>query len=299
MENFLMIVLALLLGMALQRLGVMPPDGALVLNRFVIHVSLPALVLTRVPQIVFSRDLWAPLLTPWILLVISAASILFLVRIFSWSRPVAGVLLLVVPLGNTSFLGIPMVQAFFGPSGVATALLYDQIGTFSALATYGTFIMAIYGDASQPTPGSILKKIVTFPPFMALLAALAVRSGTIPPPLEHVLETLANTLVPVVMVAVGMQFRLLLPRTMLLPLTMALGFKLLVSPLLAMALCHLAGWSGLTAQITIFESAMPPMITAGALAIAANLAPELAAAAVGLGILLSFATLPLVYSWIA
>jgi len=38
---------------------------------------------------------------------------------------------------------------------------------------------------------------------------------------------------------------------------------------------------------------MPSMITAGALAAAAGLAPELAAALVGYGIVLSLATLPL------
>jgi predicted permease len=38
---------------------------------------------------------------------------------------------------------------------------------------------------------------------------------------------------------------------------------------------------------------MPPMITAGALAISHNLVPRLAAAMVGFGLLLSLLTLPL------
>ena len=45
-------------------------------------------------------------------------------------------------------------------------------------------------------------------------------------------------------------------------------------------------------QVSVLESAMPTMITAGALAIAHNLAPRLAAALVGYGILLSLLTLP-------
>ncbi|MBF0152225.1 MAG: AEC family transporter [Magnetococcales bacterium] len=298
MDNFSLIIVALALGMILHRLKVMPPGSALALNQFVIHVSLPALVLIRVPHMTLSRDLLAPALMPWILLAISALVVFTLSRALSWSRSVEGALLLVVPMGNTSFLGIPMVQAFFGQDGVATALLYDQIGTFSALAIYGSIIIATYGDGQQPTPGAILKKIITFPPFLAMILALALRRVIVPPPLLHVLETLANTLVPVVMVAVGMQFRLLLPRAMLAPLGFALGFKLLISPLLAVTISHLAGWSGLTARVTIFESAMPAMITAGALAIAAGLAPDLAAAAVGLGIFLSFGTLPLLFSWL-
>ena len=49
---------------------------------------------------------------------------------------------------------------------------------------------------------------------------------------------------------------------------------------------------GAMLQVNVLESAMPTMITAGALAIAHNLAPRLAAALVGYGILLSLVTLP-------
>ncbi|MCY1458728.1 hypothetical protein D9M71_761360 [compost metagenome] len=45
-------------------------------------------------------------------------------------------------------------------------------------------------------------------------------------------------------------------------------------------------------QVNVLESAMPTMITAAALAISHRLAPRLAAALVGYGILLSLLTLP-------
>jgi predicted permease len=53
------------------------------------------------------------------------------------------------------------------------------------------------------------------------------------------------------------------------------------------------GPDGLARQAVILEAAMPPMITAAALAIAHDLAPRLAAALVGYGIVLSLLTLPL------
>jgi len=40
---------------------------------------------------------------------------------------------------------------------------------------------------------------------------------------------------------------------------------------------------------------MPPMVTAGALALLAGLAPELTAALVGLGLMVSFLTLPILF----
>jgi predicted permease len=46
-------------------------------------------------------------------------------------------------------------------------------------------------------------------------------------------------------------------------------------------------------QASVLESAMPPMITAGALAISHRLAPGLAAALVGYGTVLALLSLPL------
>jgi predicted permease len=49
------------------------------------------------------------------------------------------------------------------------------------------------------------------------------------------------------------------------------------------------------ARVSVFEAGMGPMITAGALAIIAGLEPELMASMVGLGIALSFLTLPVLF----
>jgi predicted permease len=59
--------------------------------------------------------------------------------------------------------------------------------------------------------------------------------------------------------------------------------------------CRLFGLNNLAADIAIFEAGMPPMVTAGALAIAAGMLPELAAALVSLGMALAFLSLPILY----
>ena len=51
------------------------------------------------------------------------------------------------------------------------------------------------------------------------------------------------------------------------------------------------------ADTAVLEAAMPPMITAAALAISHRLAPSLASALVGYGILFSLATLP-AWAWL-
>jgi predicted permease len=63
-------------------------------------------------------------------------------------------------------------------------------------------------------------------------------------------------------------------------------------PALALPLSWAFGLHGELLQVNVLESAMPSMITAAALAISHRLAPRLAAALVGYGIVLSLLTLP-------
>jgi len=70
-----------------------------------------------------------------------------------------------------------------------------------------------------------------------------------------------------------------------------------VMPALALPLSWWLGLRGLALQANVLESAMPTMITAAALAIAHGLAPRLAAALVGYGIVLSLLTLP-AWRWV-
>jgi len=294
-ENIAFILVLLLIGKALSRLRAFPPDTFAVLANFVIYISLPALILVKLPGLTISTAVAAPIIMPWVMLALSALTVVIIARQCGWSRSTTGALLLTVPLGNTSFLGIPMIQMFCGESALPYALLYDQFGTFLALATYGSIVVAMYAGEHQPTIGSIVRRVVTFPPFVAIVLALATRRLSYPAPAARLLEMLAATLVPVVMIAVGFRTVLRLPRSTLAPLGVGLGIKLLAAPLAALAACRLLGWDSEPVRVAILEAGMPAQITGGAVAIAAGLAPELVSALVGYGILLSFATLPLVY----
>lgn len=295
MSNFLLIFICLGAGMILQRRRDVPAGTAQALNLYVIYLALPALVLAQMPKLNFSSELWVPIVLPWVMLAVGAALVLAGQRLFAWSREVTGCLLLCVPLGNTSFLGIPMVTAFFGAEFVPYAVIYDQLGSFIALSTYGTLVLAAAQEGSRPQFGKIVVKIVTFPPFLALVLAFALRFYSYPPALAASLETIGASLVPVVMVAVGLQLKIRLPGPYVGPFYLGLVVKLIVAPLLALVLCKALGLSSDAARVAIFEAGMPPMVTAGALALAAGLAPELAAALVGWGIVVSFATLTGLY----
>jgi predicted permease len=291
MENFVLIFICLGAGMGMQRLPVFADNAPQTLNLYVIWIALPALVLRQVPTLSFSTDLFILILMPWLMTALGAILVFAGSRMFSWTREVTAVLLLLVPLGNTSFLGIPMIEAFWGADMVSYGIIYDQFGSFLALSTYGSFVLALYSDQERQGVGDILKKIITFPPFIALIVALVFAI-----PLQHSvfagsLSLIAASLVPVVIFAIGLQLKIKLAPGHTIPFCFGLASKLLIAPFAALLVCQLLGLDGPAARIAIFEAGMPPMVTAGALAMSAGFAPRLTAALVGWGILLSFASL--------
>jgi predicted permease len=280
-------------GFLVGRARLFPSDAADTLNRFVIYVSLPAVVLRLIPKLSLSPGLAVVAIMPWLCAAFAALVVMAAGRVLGFGRDVLGALLLCVPLGNTSFLGFPMVSALLGAESVKLAVLYDQLGSFLILATYGIFVVSRFSGDRPPTTRAVLRRIATFPPFVSLVIA----SLPLPRPAwtEPLLLRLGDTLVPLALFAVGLRLELGRPRAAS-ALAFGLATKMLVLPVVAFSFARALSASASVLSVTVLESAMPPMITAGAVAAAAGLAPELTAALVGYGVVLSLATLPAIAS---
>ena len=297
MTNFIFIGIFVSIGCILRNIKAFPKETALALNMFALYISLPAVIFLKVPQLHFSEDMLIPAIIPWLMLVLSSLIVIFVGKLLHWPQKTIAVLLLVVPIGNTSFMGVPMVNTFFGEAGIPYLIVYDQLGTMMIFALFGSVILAMHGCEGKLKLSGICKQAVLFPPTLALLAGLVLRFWPYPPALVKLLETLGGMLTPLVMTAIGFQLTIRMSPKVMEPLGFGLAVKLVIAPLLALLGCRLLGVHGLAADVSVFEAGMPPMVTAGALAIAAGILPELAAALISLGMALSFGTLPLLY-WI-
>ena len=298
MENFVLIVVAIALGYGLKRLYILSEDDAAILNKFVIFISLPAMILLQIPKLTVSMDVMIPVIIAWVVMILSAMITLFISHIFRFSKEITGALMLVAVLTNSSFLGIPIINAYLGDEALPFILVYDQLGTFLALATYGIFVAAYYSNKSEINTKIIIVKILTFPPFISLIIAMFLIGTSFPFEITKVLETLANTIVPLALVAVGLQLNLKLPGHEVKPFGIALLIKLVIAPMIALVIVKLAGWTSLAANVSVMEAGMAPMITAGAMASLSGLAPRLSSAIVGYGILISFVTTALLFKLI-
>lgn len=296
-DAFALILTMLALGMVFARLRLLPDNAAETLNLVMLYVCLPAAMLIYVPRLHMDTTLIGVMVTPWLLALATILLVTLATRVFGFRRDEHAVLLLCVALGNTSFIGYPMVRALLGEAALPFAVVYDQFGTFVLLSTFGLYVLAKYAGDAPPTFKLILLRILRFPPIWALLLGLTLMPEQPPAWIAAALQKLADALLPMVMLAVGLTIQLKLPRDEIKPLATGLLLKLLILPALALGLSLAAEMQGAMLQVNVLESAMPSMITAAALAISHNLAPRLAAALVGYGILLSLATLP-AWTWL-
>lgn len=292
-DAFALVLAMLALGYLFQRLRVLPDNAAQTLNLVVLYVCLPAAVLRYAPRLHLEPALIGVAAVPWLLLGATVLLVGALSRWMKFRRDEHAVLLLTVALGNTSFLGYPLTRALIGEQALPYAVVYDQFGAFLILSTFGLWVLARYGSDSRPSARAMALRIVKFPPLWALLIGFSVMPAEPPSWIAGALQRLSDALLPLAMLTIGLSVKLALPREELKPLIAGLTLKLALMPALAWTLVPLLGLHGDMARTTVLESAMPSMVTAGALAISHQLAPRLAAAMVGYGLLLSLLTLPL------
>jgi predicted permease len=293
MSALLLLFVCLALGAVVARYARPTAGLAQNLNWWVLNIALPALVLDLLPRIRFDPHLWFLVAAMW--LVFLGAWLLFalLGPRLGWSRGRIGALILVAGLGNTAFMGYPMIEALRGKEGLGLAVIADQVGCFVALAVGGVAVTAVYAGQTL-MPAQVLRRILLFPSFLALLGGIAAGAlGGWPDAVHQVLERLGASLTPLALFSVGLQFRLHLGRSQLGALSLGLGWKMLAAPLLCWLLGSAAGVSGLVLTVGVLQAAMAPMISAAILADQYDLEPPLANTVLGAGILLSLLTVPL------
>lgn len=297
MSNLILLVACFAIGIVLKRVPSIPHPIAPVLNAMVINVSLPALTILYVRRIVLDWSLIAPITMAWLFFLLGYLFFRFVGQALGWPRTVIGALMMTGGLGNTSFVGLPMIEAFYGKDALWIGLLADQAGSFFVLSTIGLAVAVRYG-AGEFSVRSMLRKIVLFPPFVSMLVGIALMSVEIPSWMAASLDRLGQMLVPMALISVGYSLRLEGLQHHGRELTIGLVFKLVAAPAALLAIYSLLQpLSDTVLQVTIFEAAMPPMITGAIIAQQHGLDKSLTTLMVGIGIPLSMLTLP-VWWWI-
>lgn len=294
MANIILLAVCLAAGIGLNKTGRFPAATPAALNGFIIHISLPALAILHIHGLRIDTSLLLTAAMAWLLFGLAWIFFGGAGKMLKLDRRMTGALVLVAGLGNTSFVGLPMIEAYYGKEHLGIGIIADQLGSFMVLSTLGILAATVYSSGNV-SPRQMARKILMFPPFQALMLALLLRPVAFPPWAAIILEKLGGTLTPLALVSVGFQLHFGGLREVLKPLSMGLAYKLLLGPALIYLLyVTLLGAAGTVIRVTVFEAAMAPMITAGIIAIDHDLKPALVGMLIGIGIPLSFVTL---YFW--
>jgi len=293
MNAFLLLFVCLVLGILVARFG-RPPQGLVqALNWWVLNVALPALVLELIPRLHRVPQLWFLAAAMWLVFLGGWAVCALAGAVWGWPRERIGALTLVAGLSNTAFTGYALIEGLRGKEALPFAAVADQLGGFLAMTLGGVTSAAWYSGA-RPRVALLAKRIARFTPFQALIVALiAGQAGGWPQVLYPILERLGSTLAPLALFSVGLQFTLQLSRSQIGAVAFALTWKLALAPFLVYATGKAAGIQAPVLAVAVLQAGMAPMVSAAILADQYGLDPRVANATLGVGVLLSLLTVPL------
>jgi len=149
MGNYLLLAACFVLGLVLRRSGRLPDNAAAALNGFIVNISLPALTLTYVHSLGFRTNLILPALMPWLMFGLGCGFFWLTARALGFSRTTTGALTLTGGLANTSFVGLPMIETFYGSEFLGLGILIDQLGTYLVLSTVGILVASLYSSSER------------------------------------------------------------------------------------------------------------------------------------------------------
>ena len=261
---------------------------------------LPALVLNVLWQSDLGADSIKIALSAAAGVVAGLASAYWLLRRFPVPAAARGALLLAAAFPNVTYLGLPVLEQTFGPWARSVAIQYDLFACTPLLLTVGIMIARRHGDNTYVLENPLLA-LLKVPPLWAAMSAVALNVAGVDEPagLQVFLHTLANAVVPLMLIALGMALRWEPKQGRRWPMVVpVLAVQLLLMPLVVWGLAALLGLHGELRTAVVLEAAMPSMVVGVVLCDRYGLDTGLYAATVTVSTVVSLFTLPLWYGWV-
>jgi len=226
------LILIVAIGILLRRFHVLSTEDATSIRKFVFNVSLPALIfISLYSNPIPLKALW---IIPGVIIIQVVGYLTFrLVPVRYRETVFSGF------LGNTGFMGFPVVQAILGQGALPLAVIYEQTHSFMIFSTW------------------VHKNVRSFinPPLVAMLLALILKRVALPQFFTDACQLVGNSTSPLAMLFVGLNVNLDLNWRALIPA----AIKLALVPAMALALTLILPVAGDIRSAFIIESAMPTL----------------------------------------
>ena len=288
-EKIIPLILAFFTGIAFKKLKLLSKEDAPVLLRLVLTVTLPALTIIAISNVVIVADMaLIPVMAVIVVFLMFGISS-FVGRRIKLSGPTFGSFLVGTMIMNTAY-SLPFFAAAFGNEGLARASLFD-IGNTFMIFTFTYYNAIKYGENSH-TDKIQWGKFLRLPPLWAMVLAFAWKATSIPLPrlAFTYLNLIGQPTVPLVMIALGLYFDPSLSNLgkAVVGIFIRMGLGLGIGILLA----TIFGLEGITRTVVIVNSALPIGFNTLIFANLENMDREFAATMVSISILIALFYLP-------
>lgn len=212
MLNFVLILICVSTGMLIARRDILPKNSYRALNIWLLYVALPALALRFVPEIKWNLSALIPSISPPLVWLGAVIFVNVYAKFVKLSRETKTALLITSGLGNSAFLGFPLIAAYFGEENILNAIVYDQITFIMFSVVVVPLVLKTRSNNAVESQKSSLwlllaKKLFLFPSFLATLFALIVSPFFDYSAINPLLDKLLTTLSPLALFSIGLQIR--------------------------------------------------------------------------------------------
>ena len=215
----------------------------------------------------------------------------------NWSKPTQGSFLLAMMIGNTGFLGFPVILTLVGTEYFAWGLFYD-LSISLGVQIFGVALAAYYGTAERIKGwvGPIIT-VIQNPSLWAFMIGAYIKTLNLSPQVDQFFENGAWFVINSFLILIGLQLSRLTSLKNLQQGLTCLSIKMLLTPLVVGTGLMFFGVTGPPRLLLVLLMGMPPAFVTTLYAERYGLDRDLAITTVALGSVLILFTIPL-WMWL-
>ena len=294
-STFVVILIIMAIGYIIKQIGWVSSDNIKGFNTIVMNIALPCLMFNSLYT--FDLSLFPTLGTIpiigvccGILMTIITFLLFTLLKIDEtkkWS------LLTAVVIGNTGFIGFPVILGIFGEVGFLRAVFYNLADNIMFIIIYTMLIVKFNGEYKK-----VLSKILHMPFIWGIVIGLTFNILNIPigNTLTTTINYLGNITIPLILITIGLSMEFDKIKEDLNLSLFATALKLFIYPIIALIVLLIIPMNSFEHDIILIQGGMPAAMVTLALAIEFDLDTNLATNSIIISTLLSLITLPLLIS---
>ncbi|MCX5785427.1 MAG: AEC family transporter [Elusimicrobia bacterium] len=252
------IFIVMAIGWLFRKYDLVPDGAENAFNQYLYYAALPALTFVKIvdtPLKGLGVDFLLVNTFP-IIALMAVITGLWRARVLDWR--LARTIVIVAVLGNTVYLGFPVVSMRLGEWSIGYAAVLGSLQNI-VIFTLGFLLIHVICEGSCPGISSLKKIVLHNLVLWASVAGLAISWFAIPVPglAKTVLSDIGKTTLPLALFTIGLSLYGKSVSGNIGKLSFIAGLKLLVLPLFYLLLAYSLGFKGGAARVGYLEACMP------------------------------------------